>query len=330
MQPSLNMIKIGKLTLYCIIVAAVFSVPLITQSPYILHILILAGLYLILAQSLNLMLGYVGFLSLAQTAFFGIGAYTSTILAVTYKQPFWISFILAIILPSIIAAAVGVPFLRLSRHSFVISTLGFLVICWLIARNWVEVTRGPLGIPGIPSPTLNLFGVVEVSFASRANYYLLVMGFALLVILFLIKLVNSRMGRAFIAIREDEALAQAVGINTLKYKLIAFSISAAIAGLAGSLFAHYITFLDPTVFEFYYLENILVITLVGGSGTIGGPILGSIIFTILPEALRLAKEFRLIVYGFILLFTVLLMPEGIGGRVKAYMHKRRLKEVYAA
>ncbi|MFN3621409.1 MAG: branched-chain amino acid ABC transporter permease [Nitrososphaerales archaeon] len=322
--------RIGRLMLYCVVVAAVLTVPFFIQSPYILHILILAGIYLILAQSLNLMLGYVGFLSLAQTAFFGIGAYTSTILTVTYKQPFWIGLTLAVIFPSLIAAVIGIPFLRLSRHSFVISTLGFLLICWLVARNWVEVTRGPLGIPGIPSPTLNLFDVMELSFSSRASYYILVMLSVLVITSFLLKLVNSRIGRAFIAIREDEALAQSVGINTLKYKLVAFSISAGIAGVAGSLFAHYITFLDPTVFEFYNLENILVITLVGGSGTIGGPILGSVIFTILPEALRVAKEYRLIIYGFILLFTVLLMPEGVGGRFKAYVHKRRLKEVYAS
>ncbi len=329
MVSSLQVKRIGGLMLYCIIVAGILIVPFLIQSPYILHILILAGIYLILAQSLNLMLGYVGFLSLAQTAFFGIGAYTSAILAVTYRQPFWIGLILAIILPSLIAAVVGIPFLRLSRHSFVISTLGFLLICWLVARNWVEVTRGPLGIPGIPSPTLNLFDLVEVSFSSRASYYILMMTSVLIITLFLIKLVNSRIGRAFIAIREDEALAQSVGINTLKYKLIAFSISAGIAGVAGSLFAHYITFLDPTIFEFYNLEHVLVITLVGGSGTIGGPILGSVIFTILPEVLRVAKEYRLIVYGIILLSTVLLMPEGVGGRFKTYMHKRRLKGVYA-
>jgi branched-chain amino acid transport system permease protein len=275
------------------------------------------------------MLGYVGFLSLAQTAFFGIGAYTSTILAVTYSQSFWVGLVLAIIIPSVIAAAVGIPFLRLSRHSFVISTLGFLLICWLIVRNWVEVTRGPLGIPGIPSPKLSVFNLLDLNFAGRVNYYILVIVFVLVLHILLTKLVRSRIGRAFIAIREDEALAQAVGINTMKYKMLAFSISAGIAGVAGSLFAHYITFLDPTVFEFYNLENILVITLVGGSGTIGGPMLGSIIFTILPELLRVAKEFRLIVYGAILLLTVLLMPEGIGGKFKTYLHKRRIREVYA-
>ena len=321
--------KIRRALVYIILAIGALSVPFFVQSPYILHILILTGIYLILAQSLNLMLGYVGFLSLAQTAFFGIGAYTSTILAVTYNQSFWLGLVLAIIIPAVIAAAVGIPFLRLSRHSFVISTLGFLLICWLIARNWVEVTRGPLGIPGIPSPKLSIFNLLDLNFASRVNYYILVIVFVLILHILLAKLVGSRIGRAFIAIREDEALAQAVGINTMKYKLLAFSISAGIAGVAGSLFAHYITFLDPTVFEFYNLENILVITLVGGSGTIGGPILGSIIFTILPELLRVAKEFRLIVYGAILLLTVLLMPEGIGGKFKAYLHKRRIREVYA-
>jgi len=284
---------------------------------------------LIVAQSFNLVLGYVGYLSLAQTAFFGIGAYTSTILAVTYKQSFWVGLVVALVIPAVIAAAVGIPFLRLSRHSFVISTLGFLLICWLIARNWVEVTRGPLGIPGIPSPTLTLFDQITISFSNRTNYYILVMIFVLILHLLLIKLVNSRIGRAFIAIREDEALAQAVGINTMKYKLLAFSIAASIAGMAGSLYAHYITFLDPTIFEFYTLEYVLVITLVGGSGTIGGPVLGSIIFTILPELLRVAKELRLIIYGGILLLTVLLIPEGIGGRFKTYIHKRRIKEVYS-
>ena len=284
---------------------------------------------MIVAQSFNLVLGYVGYLSLAQTAFFGIGAYTSTILAVTYKQSFWVGLVVALVIPAVIAAAVGIPFLRLSRHSFVISTLGFLLICWLIARNWVEVTRGPLGIPGIPSPTLTLFDQITISFSNRTNYYILVMIFVLILHLLLIKLVNSRIGRAFIAIREDEALAQAVGINTMKYKLLAFSIAASIAGMAGSLYAHYITFLDPTIFEFYTLEYVLVITLVGGSGTIGGPVLGSIIFTILPELLRVAKELRLIIYGGILLLTVLLIPEGIGGRFKTYIHKRRIKEVYS-
>ena len=270
------------------------------------------------------MLGYVGLLSLATSAFFGVGAYVSALLALNFKIPFLACFLAAGLGSALLAAFVGIPFLRLSKHSFVVGTLAFLLICDLVSRNWTSVTRGPMGLPGIPYPRFNLPGLPPIAISSKVAHYYFTLILVCIVLIFFVKLINSRLGRAFRAIRDDEVLAKSMGIDTLKYKWIAFILSSFIAAIAGSYSAHYIMFVDPLIFDLYYLEYILIAVIVGGAGTVWGVVAGAFIFTILPEFLRLAGGLRLVIYGFVLLLSIHLIPEGIGGIINQRLKRRRL------
>lgn len=280
------------------------------------------GIFLILSQSLNLMLGYVGLLSLGTSAFFGIGAYLSALLALNLKVPFLACFFAAGLGSALLAACVGIPFLRLSKHSFVVGTLAFLLICDIISRNWTSVTRGPMGLPGIPSPRFDLPGLPAITITTKTAHYYFILVLVTLVLILFVKLIRSRLGRAFRAIRDDEMLARSLGINTFKYKWIAFIISSFIAAIAGSYFAHYIMFVDPLIFDLYYLEYMLITVIVGGAGTVWGVGVGAIVFTLLPELLRIAGGLRLVIYGFVLLLSIHLIPEGIAGIVKRHLTRR--------
>ncbi len=314
-------------SLYPLIALAFFAaLPLLGLSSYTLHILIMIGIFLILSQSLNLMMGYVGLLSMGTSAFFGVGAYLSALLALNLKAPFLVCFFTAGLGSALLAACVGIPFLRLSKHSFVVGTLAFLLICDLVSRSWTSVTRGPMGLPGIPPPRVMLPGLSTIAITSKIGYYYLTLILVCLVLFLFVKLINSRLGRGFRAIRDDEILARSMGVNTFKYKWIAFILSSFIAAIAGSYFAHYILFVDPLIFDLYYLEYTLITVIVGGAGTVWGVVVGAILFTILPEFLRLAGGLRLVIYGFILLLSIYLIPEGIGGLVNKRLKRRRVVE----
>jgi len=321
LKANLGLGNIGIRHLVAPLLLLTLMIPLI-GSPHVIRVLIMTGVFLILSQSFNLIAGYTGMMSLCQTAFFGIGSYTSALLALELGVPFILALVLAGLFCSIISLGIGVPALHLSKHSFVITTLAFLLICNLMARS-LEITGGPMGLPGIPPPRLVLPNILDISLFSLESYYYLILLLDVVVLLSLRTIVNSRLGRAFTAIREDEILAQAVGINIMRYKLLAFSIAAFIAGIAGSFYAHYITYIDPEIFGLYYLNYIVVMVMVGGPGTIWGVTAGAVIFTLLPELLRIAKELRLIIFGLILLFSILQMPGGIAGEVQKRWPKGR-------
>ncbi len=312
--------------LYLSILALFGVLPLIGLSSYTLHLLIMIGIFLILSQSLNLMMGYVGLLSLATSAFFGVGAYISALLSLHFNTSFPLCFLAAGFGSALVAACVGIPFLRLSKHSFVVGTLAFLLICDLVSRNWTSVTRGPMGLPGIPSPRLHIPGLPAIAITSKVSHYYFILILVCLVLFFFVKLINSRFGRAFRSIRDDEVLAKSMGVHTSKYKWLAFTISSFMAGIAGSYYAHYILFVDPLIFDLYYLEVTLITVIVGGAGTMWGVVAGAFIFTILPEFLRLAGGLRLVIYGFILLLSIHLIPEGIGGIIKNRLKRRPMVE----
>jgi ABC-type branched-subunit amino acid transport system permease subunit len=292
-----------------VVFVAIF--PFIVSTPYFVHIFVLMGMYIVFALSYDLSVGQVGVLSLAHPAFFGIGAYTAAILAVNYNSNPFFSFILAAILAGILAFCIGIPSFRLSLHSFAIGTLGFALIVELVCRNWIGLTRGPMGIPGIPRPTF----AIPYLFSWRVNtltefYYLMYILVGLGVAFYLI-LTRSRVGRAFLAIREDELLAASAGINPLKYKMIAFIAGACMAGVIGAFYAHWYSLVSPEQLGFYYTINLLIIVFLGGRGSFRGIVVGAFLFTALPEFLRIAPQFRLILYGIILLLTVMYFPDGI-------------------
>lgn len=286
----------------------VLAFPLLVQSPYLLHIAVVTGIYVVLAQSLNLVLGYCGLLSLATPAFFGIGAYVATLLALRAGWDTAATLVLAAAGGLVAGVAIGFPSLRVSRHAFVIVTLAATLLLQLVALNWEDVTRGSLGLPNIPSARFLGFAVVE-----RTQWYYAAAFAATCAVALTGLIVHSRFGRAMLAVRDDEQLAAACGIDAFRTRLFAFCISGALAAVAGALYAHFITYIDPGVFGFSVTETLLIMVILGGAGTLWGPVAGAVIFTALPEALRLTPELRSLIYGAILLAIVLYQPRRLLG-----------------
>jgi len=283
------------------------GLPLVAGT-YTLHAVIISMIFLLPALGLNLIVGYTGMLSLAQGAFFGIGAYASALMAMHYSTPFYINIVFAGLVAGLVALPLGVPALRLRTTSFVMCTLGFVVISQTLAKNWISLTRGDMGLSGVPKPDLG-FGPMNA--ADTLGYYWLAIAVAGLATAAVSALVASPAGRNFIAIRDNETLAEAVGIATWRYKLIVFALSAAFAGVGGSLYAHYLTVVSPLSFSMYYSTTILIIVLGGGAGSIRGVVVGSLVFVALSEALRIAPELRMILYGLCLLALVFWFPKGL-------------------
>ncbi len=289
--------------------AALALAPLVLDS-YYLHALIIAMIFLLPAHGLNLILGYTGMLSLAQGVFFGLGAYASALLSMHFGTPFVVNLFAAAAIAALIALPLGIPALRLRTTSFVMCTLGFVVIAQMVAKNWVDLTRGDMGLSGVARPRIG-FGEASLAITQIPQYFYLILAVALLATLAFVALIRSPAGRCMIAIRDNETLAESLGIPTWSYKLIVFMLSAAFAGLGGSLYAHYDTVVSPLVFQMYYSNTILIIVLGGGVGRVPGAIIGSFLFVAVTEALRIAPELRMIIYGFVLLVLVFVFPQGL-------------------
>ena len=276
------------------------------QQRYIVHVLIFTALFAALALSYDLVVGHVGSLSLAHPAFFGIGAYTAGILATAARWPFAADLAAAVLAAAVVAALVGVPLFRLAEHAFAVGTLGLGLVAWIVANNWVEVTRGPLCITGIPKPALGPLAITTLP-----AYYWLVLTALIGVVALYRGLTTFRLGRAFHAVRDNEPLAGAAGIDPLKYRLLAFTVGAAIAGGVGALYAHYLSVMCPEEMTIGLTVNLLVIVFLGGVGSLRGVLIGAVLFTALPEILRVAPTWRLVIYGALLLLVVVRSPEGI-------------------
>lgn len=284
------------------------ALPLVTASNYFVGIGVSALVFTVAAAALNLVYGFTGLLSFAQLGFWGIGGYATALTVVTFGGNFWMGLVYAAGLNGVVALAVGYPILRTNRHAFVISTLTFALLVALIARDWVELTRGPLGIPNLPPP--HAFGIV---FDSTPKFYWIAWGFAVAMITFLYALCSSRIGRTLIAIKQNEPLVRAQGISPMPYKLAAFAIGAAITGAAGGVFAFYLRIIDTSFLDFYYMQTFLIIVIIGGAGSFWGVIVAGVALSALPEALRFSADFRMIIYGVILVAAMFLMPSGVAG-----------------
>ena len=276
------------------------------QQRYVLHVLVFTALFAALALSYDLVVGHVGSLSLAHPAFFGIGAYTAAILATAAGWPFLADLLAAALLAAVVAALVGVPLFRLTEHAFAVGTLGLAVVAGIVANNWVEVTRGPLCITGIPKPRLGGLAITTLP-----GYYWLALGALAAVALLYRGLTTFRLGRAFHAVRDNEPLASSAGIDPLKYRLLAFTVGAGLAGAVGALYAHYLSVMCPEEMTIGLTVNLLVIVFLGGVGSLRGVLVGAVLFTALPEVLRLAPTWRLVIYGLLLLVVVVRSPEGL-------------------
>ena len=283
---------------------------------YLLHILIIVAIYTILAVSLDLLCGHTGLLSIAQAAFFALGAYTSALLAVRCGASFPAATLAGMGVAILISLVVSLPSLRLRDDYFIIATFGFQMILFSIFNNWISLTRGPLGIPGIPTPVI--FGWHVKSHAEFLAVAALLAGVAFAVTW---RITSSPFGRVLHAIREDEVFAKAFGKNTLYFKITTCAVSAALAAIAGSFYAHYITYIDPS--SFTVMESILIISMViiGGAGSLWGPLMGAVVLVTLPEALRfvglpsaVAANLRQIIYGSLLVVMMMFRPRGLVGK----------------
>ena len=294
---------------------ALLTLPFWLTSPYYLHVTIMAGIFTILALSLNLLLGYTGQLSLGHAAFFGIGAYPSALLALKLEWPFWIGLPAAALAAGLAGWAIGRLALKVRGAYFVLVTISFAGVISLVSVNWMELTNGPLGLPGVPAPEL-----AGLSFRTKSAYYYLVLLAAAVAYLVCHRLVHSRLGRAFLALRENEALAESVGVDPVRTLVLAAVVSAALAGVAGSLYAHYTRFVSPEVFLFSYTVTMVIMVVAGGKGTLLGPVVGALLFTVLPEALReaMAWQWQMLAYGVLLVVLVYFLPRGIVPAVSAW------------
>jgi len=290
------------------VAAAALVLPLLLPGPYHRHVLVLAGLFTLMALGFDLVLGYLGELSLGHAAFFGIGAYTTALLTRNFGTPFPLDLLLAGLFTGIFGLLIGAPSLRLRGPYFAIVTFGFAEILHLVALNWTSLTRGPMGLPDIPHAQLGPFRIT-----SELGYYYLVLALIGVAILVTRRLLESTVGHAFLAIRENEELASAAGIPTFRFKLLAFVIGMIFAGAAGSVYARYVHFVDPTAFSFYYTVTVVSMVIVGGQGSIAGTTLGALAFTLVPEYLRVAERARLVIFGALLMLAIVFMPDGLRG-----------------
>jgi len=280
---------------------------------YILHLLILLCFYTLLSQSLNLSAGYTGLISLAQAGFYGIGAYTTAILSTQFGFSFWLNLPLAMLISGAIAFVVSLIALRTVEDYFIICTLGIQVILFSLMNNLMDVTRGPLGIPGIPS--ISFFGM---SLDSKISFLTLSISFVALVWFVLKNISKSGFGKTLTAISEDEIYTQSIGKNVYQAKIISFTTSAIIAAIPGALYAHYISYIDPTSFTVAESIFILSIVIIGGLGNLTGSFLAAAFLVLLPEALRfvgmpdsIAANMRQIIYGLILVVVMMTGKNGV-------------------
>ncbi len=298
-----------------IILAVVFVVLIVipqVTSEYITYVAVLAMLYAVLTGSYDILTGYTGPLTFCHGAFYGIGAYTSALLTLKAGLPFWVAFPLSGAMVFVFAVIIGYPGLRLRGHYFAVTTFFFAHFMYLVILNSIGLTNGPMGLGGIKPPE----GFLGINFSGlKASYYLIFI-YGVIVITALWLFIRSGVGKLLVTIRENEELSEAIGVNTAFYKVLAFSIGAGVAGLTGSLFAHFFRLLHPTTFAWMTSEMVVIMSLVGGLGTLIGPIIGAGIVTLILELMRFAPELRLIIWSVALIAVLMIEPKGLMGLVR--------------
>lgn len=299
--------RASRLALAVVVVAAIL-VPLVLTDPYTQRLLVVAVLGSLLAVSLNLVLGYGGLISLAQVAFYGIGAYTAALLALHWHLPFLLTLPAATLLAAATAWLFARPLLRLRRHYFAMATLVLGLLIQLVENNWDSVTHGTNGLPGIPPPSL----MVWTAETQRDNYYL---ALALLIasMVAVWRFMHAPPGRSLLAARDNEQAAASVGIDVSRVRTQAFVLGAAIAGAAGALYAHYTSFISGQPFGIDHMITVLAAAAIGGFGTLGGPVIGATIVAVLPELLRGTGNWRMVIFGALVIAVVLARPGGLAG-----------------
>ena len=315
-------LRVSRFWLYVLATVVIAALPLLFTDSYWRTNLVVCAINVLLAIGLDFILGYAGQLNLGQSAFYGIGAYVSTLLIMRLGMPFWPAFACGVVLAGVSGMLLSVFAVRLRGHYLAIASLGFAVITYQILLNWISLTQGPLGIYGIsPPPAIVIAGTVIADFRNLTAFFYLVAGFAFLSYILLSQLVRSPIGETLTAIREDEVSAASLGINGAAWKVFAFGVGSAVAGAAGCFYASFVGTLVPDAFFITEAFNILAMVIVGGMGTLIGPVFGAILLTVLPEVLRGFGDLRLVVYGAALTFVVLFMPGGLAQAARVVREK---------
>jgi branched-chain amino acid transport system permease protein len=297
-------------------------IPLAVHNEYALHIGIMIMFSVMLAASFNLIVGYVGEFPLGHTAFLGIGAYSAALLSLRFGMPIYFTVPLAGIVAAISGLAIGAVTLRLRGPFFVIVTLCFAEVLRLVASNWIDLTNGPMGLSGVPKPAsiIGATGVEQKLWFYYAGLFLAAASF-----LICYRFVYSNIGRAAVAVRENRFVAQSIGIWPFYVGLVTFVLAAAISGLAGGFYAHYISYVGPEVFGFSFMITMIIMVLAGGKGTLAGPVVGAVIVVFLEEYLRDFKDLRFSIFGLIVVAVVIFLPRGlmgfVGRRHETYLRK---------
>ena len=295
--------------------ALVLVMPYLLPNQYFVQVLDLICIFILLGTELNLLLGYTGQISLGQAAFFGIGAYVAALLNTTFNLPFLVVLPAAMLVAALFGVILAIPALKVKGSYLALVTIGFGEIIRMVLVNWIEVTKGPSGIVGIQAPSL--FGF---EFATLDKYYYLILFFVVIGFWYQQALVHSRTGRAFIAIREDDQVAELTGINITEYKIKAFVLSAVYSAVAGVLYAMMIRYVSPDSFTANDSSIILWTVCIGGMGSLFGSILGATVMIFLPELLRSLGDMRLVINGVILLIVIIRYPGGLTPYVEKLVH----------
>ena len=284
----------------------ILLVPLAFSGGYLMNVLVFVGIHTMLAIALNLLLGYAGQISLGHAGFLGLGAYLSGVLTATYGWNPWLAMPLAAVSVGALAFMIGFPILKLKGHYLAMATLGLGIIIYIVFNETIDLTGGPSGLSGIPNLSIG-----SLVFDSDVKNYYLIWTITLVTVLLGLNLANSRVGRALRAVHDSEVAARVMGVNARLLKVQIFALSALISSVAGSLYAHTMTFVSPASFGFNFSVELLTMVVIGGLGSIYGSFLGATLLTLLPEFLRAAHDYDIIIYGGLLMLMVMFMPGGL-------------------
>ena len=308
------------------LVVIIILLPLFVESKYYFIVLNVIGLNTIVVVGLNLLIGFAGQISLGHAAFYGMGSYFSGILTVNYGFPLWPAMLVGMLATGAVAYLIGYPSLKLRGHYLVMATLGFGIIINILMGELEQFTGGHDGLMGIPPLTVG-----GLTFDSDLKNFYLIWTFVFLFMLAARNLLNSRVGRALRAISGSEVAANSLGVNTADYKVKVFVLSAMFASISGSLYAHYITFISPSSYDFYYSIQVVTMVIVGGMGSLWGSLLGAGVLTCISEALHIAKQYHIIAYGVFLCLVLVFLPEGIlMGIYHLFLKAKRLRNIRKA
>jgi branched-chain amino acid transport system permease protein len=296
--------------LFFLFTLVVLVAPFAFKGGYLLNVLVFMGINTMLAVALNLLLGFAGQISLGHASFFGLGAYVSGILSTTYGFNPWLTMLIAAAAVGLLAFGLGFPILKLKGHYLAMATLGFGIIVYIVFNETVAQTGGPSGLSGIPN--LKLGGML---FDGDMKNYYLIWSFALVTMLLSINLAHSRIGRALRAIHDSEVASRVMGVNARLLKVQIFALSAVISAVAGSLYAHTMSFISPASFGFNFSVELVTMVIIGGLGSIFGSFLGAALLTMLPEMLRVVQDYDIVVYGLLLIIMTMYMPKGLAGGI---------------